>query len=546
MEIQPYNWNDASGGASLNSPPTLRDSSNYFNALEGKIEELIKALLANNVLIIQDFKKIYAQLIQRKNNFIKSVEQVDLAKNNSYGLQAEISKLDHCFRAVFQIVLLHIEIYNPKKKLGPVFGVIQASINNSTQRFQCQDQTTTEEIPLLAEPLMSFDDVSYLVNYIRETHYDFKKIKSKSGQTNLMHAAKKNRLSLVIALLALDPDSVKKVNPKNKYTALHYAALGGNLEVVKKLVEAKVPLEARNEHGRNALMLAASKGHVEVAEWLTNEMDPSGRDKYGSTALTICLLYSKNVEMANFLYKKCKISLRKQREKLSLEIEMNSDFLLTVNEGNAVMVEWILQQDRTFLQEVYIPDTHSKYETAFSLAIKRKHFEVAECLLRYGAGVGAHLPLDINDLSNQSILTQNQLFIRSTMVLDKNNYYKPIQITREIPGFEKAIITLAHLQEYMEKNNVEDNMELCERIFKIGESISPQINIPEFLAIKKAATNYLFLHSGNGLTRFCLNFINSDRKLKKEALKNDSLPEELREEIDGISWFHQMLNTIGM
>ena len=56
----------------------------------------------------------------------------------------------------------------------------------------------------------------------------------------------------------------------NKYerTPLHNAVLEGNLEVVRKLVEAGADLEATDEYFETPLCLATQENHVEISEYL--------------------------------------------------------------------------------------------------------------------------------------------------------------------------------------------------------------------------------------------------------------------------------------
>jgi len=64
---------------------------------------------------------------------------------------------------------------------------------------------------------------------------------------------------------------------KQGYVALHWAAFGGNTEVVDFLLDQKVDINVLNENGDTALHIAAWKGHVDVVKLLVGK----GKAKQG-------------------------------------------------------------------------------------------------------------------------------------------------------------------------------------------------------------------------------------------------------------------------
>jgi ankyrin repeat protein len=75
---------------------------------------------------------------------------------------------------------------------------------------------------------------------------------------------------------------------RNKWecTAVHFAALAGQLEVCQWLHARGVPLEEPNTQGHNALHKAAYGGHAHLCRWLVDgppRIDPALADVRGQT-----------------------------------------------------------------------------------------------------------------------------------------------------------------------------------------------------------------------------------------------------------------------
>ena len=66
---------------------------------------------------------------------------------------------------------------------------------------------------------------------------------------------------------AAPPVLLSLINQRGN-TALHWAALNGNLEIVKALVEAGADLASKNIAGHDAAFEAEQSGKEEVANWL--------------------------------------------------------------------------------------------------------------------------------------------------------------------------------------------------------------------------------------------------------------------------------------
>jgi ankyrin repeat protein len=105
-------------------------------------------------------------------------------------------------------------------------------------------------------------------------------LRANNGNTALMMAAYKGNLGAVQALLAKGA----RVN-QTGWTAMHYAAAGGNAEIVQLLAKRRAELDAMTPHMMTALMLAAREGKEEaVTALLVAGADAGLKNGEGDTA----------------------------------------------------------------------------------------------------------------------------------------------------------------------------------------------------------------------------------------------------------------------
>ena len=86
----------------------------------------------------------------------------------------------------------------------------------------------------------------------------------------------------------------------NKEVALIYAALNGDIECLRALLDAKASVDAKNKWG-TALIWAVINGHIEcVRALLENGADVNTKNKEGKTALMLAV-ENKHTDIANIL-----------------------------------------------------------------------------------------------------------------------------------------------------------------------------------------------------------------------------------------------------
>ena len=78
--------------------------------------------------------------------------------------------------------------------------------------------------------------------------------------------------------------------PRGQLTALHFASRQGRLEAARTLIEAGADLNAVDEDGANALILATLNSHFDLAGMLLDAgADPNVADIYGRTVLFVAV-----------------------------------------------------------------------------------------------------------------------------------------------------------------------------------------------------------------------------------------------------------------
>ncbi|OPY79830.1 MAG: photosystem I assembly protein Ycf3 [Syntrophorhabdus sp. PtaU1.Bin058] len=85
-------------------------------------------------------------------------------------------------------------------------------------------------------------------------------------------------------------DKGANVNTKDSdaYTALHWAAYYGNIDVVRALIEKGADVNAQNNRKQTPLHLAADKGHTNAAKLLVEKgADVNAKDMFGDTPAII-------------------------------------------------------------------------------------------------------------------------------------------------------------------------------------------------------------------------------------------------------------------
>uniref|UniRef100_A0A668AB99 Retinoic acid induced 14 n=1 Tax=Myripristis murdjan TaxID=586833 RepID=A0A668AB99_9TELE len=108
-----------------------------------------------------------------------------------------------------------------------------------------------------------------------------------AGFTALHLAAKNNHLECSKKLIQVNKCTVDAVDGSGK-TALHHAAVSGNIQIVQLLCEHKSPVNLRDADGLTPLLLSARHAHAELCSALLDwGADINASDNSGRTALML-------------------------------------------------------------------------------------------------------------------------------------------------------------------------------------------------------------------------------------------------------------------
>ena len=142
------------------------------------------------------------------------------------------------------------------------------------------DPNTHEESGQSALTLAVRDGAAQVIDTLIKHPQTDMNAPNRSGETALMLAALKGQLDLVKRLV----ERGAAIN-QSGWNPLHYAASGPDPDVVSWLLERGAELDARSPNGTTALMMAAGYGHERSAELLlAKQANVEARNERGLTA----------------------------------------------------------------------------------------------------------------------------------------------------------------------------------------------------------------------------------------------------------------------
>ena len=246
-----------------------------------------------------------------------------------------------------------------------------------------------------------------------------------SGSTPLIIACCKDQSSLVEFLL--NNGANPNVKTEEKWTALMYASVLGNINIVYKLLQHKAAVDVANSNSETPLMLACSTGNTEVVKILllkTTVLTEKGSDgsqllhiatKQNNLQLVEVLLHSVSEEAVNItslrriprdLYRKpCYYHVSIDQWGLnSLNSLGRSPLHIASKKGNIKIVEKLLEAKA----DTKPLDPYEKIiPSPLHVASEKGHFQIAQKLLDAQAKVDVldhnnHTPLQVATYYNQS------------------------------------------------------------------------------------------------------------------------------------------------
>ncbi|XP_077899454.1 ankyrin repeat and death domain-containing protein 1B isoform X3 [Ictidomys tridecemlineatus] len=204
-------------------------------------------------------------------------------------------------------------------------------------------------------------------------------------ERSFQNAAKSNNLDLMEKLL----EKKVNINAVNNHglTVIHLAAWTGSFEIMLMLVRAGADQRAKNQDGMNALHFAAQSNNVHIVEYLIQDLhlkDLNQPDERGRKPFLLAAERG-HVEMIEKLIFLNLHTLEKDKEG-------NTALHLAAMHGHSPAVQVLLTQ----WQEVN--RTNENGETPFFLAVEGGHEECSKVLLAAGSDINIPNKLNVSVL----------------------------------------------------------------------------------------------------------------------------------------------------
>ena len=161
----------------------------------------------------------------------------------------------------------------------PLLEAVRSAVSNTFLKMRFHDQKLSDE--QLNELNESVQIVRTLLQHGADVHH-----KARGQVTALIYLATQDDPNLTIADMLLKAGAKVNEADANGNTPLMFAALKGEMPLLRTLLQNNADPEQQNKYGITPLMLAAGGGHIapvqELLNWHTN---PNIHDQEGRTAL---------------------------------------------------------------------------------------------------------------------------------------------------------------------------------------------------------------------------------------------------------------------
>ena len=192
------------------------------------------------------------------------------------------------------------------------------------------------------------------------------------GYTPLMCSALKGNLSIVNSIVNVSNVDVNAKDYQGN-TALIYAIIGGNRDIVSALLHANAKVNDCNNHGRTALFKAVDTNNKEIADMLIKSgADVNRSDDNRQTALFVAVNHNNNDMTAMLIENGANVNVSCKYE----GIDEYTPLMLAAKKGNLEIVKALLHAQaniNTF--NMYTP-------SALFLAVDNNNKELVELLIR--------------------------------------------------------------------------------------------------------------------------------------------------------------------
>ena len=191
--------------------------------------------------------------------------------------------------------------------------------------------------------------------------------KDENGQTALMIAAQSGNTE-IFKLLHTEPNI-----DLGRYTKLMIAVISCDIDLVYQVMnESSTDVNAQDEYGQTALIIAAQNGYFEIAKILlkTPNIDVNAQDKNGQTALIIAT-ENGDIEIVKVLLENQKIKVN------AIESKQTSALAVAAQNGNLEITKLLLEKPDIEINAENWPSG----KTALMLAAANGHIKIVKTLL---------------------------------------------------------------------------------------------------------------------------------------------------------------------
>ena len=157
------------------------------------------------------------------------------------------------------------------------------------------------------------------------------------------------------------------VSPVAKNTALHYASKEGHVEIVEILLDNDANVNAKNNDGQTALILASIYGHKDTVDMLLKKgkADVKAKDKWGRTALVWACQNSYNNRDEDSITKRVNI--------VKNLLTYGSDVTQKVEPFDITLLQRAKDLDQT--ETITVLEQHIKFKELLSSVIEKRKKE---------------------------------------------------------------------------------------------------------------------------------------------------------------------------
>ncbi|XP_076684312.1 uncharacterized protein LOC143377171 [Andrena cerasifolii] len=213
--------------------------------------------------------------------------------------------------------------------------------------------------------------------------------RNQSEGYDLLRTAIEKKHAEIANLLLANGCKVNKKNKNRVNSPLHYAAINGEVELVRVLLDKGAKVDARNSHGKTPLHNGVTSRKTEIVELLLNKgANVNHRDNSDITSLHLAAENGTEDIIELLLVRGANVNAKTQDGKTPLHI--------AVERGYIVIVKY-LEQPGVSVNLIYTHKAQKGY-TPLRLAIEERYEQVVKLLLDYGGSINAQ------DNDNKAVL----------------------------------------------------------------------------------------------------------------------------------------------